>query len=131
MDAQPSYRQCAVTAGVFSSRQRRRLWYTRLGLIGAFGVLAFIFSAISPDDDDIQQESFQSNKSKQFVLANYKAPSDIRGFRISTLRSALPRRRQLLANSQLLARILISRPEIDGTIFCSRTGDRSPPTKSS
>jgi hypothetical protein len=132
MNAISKWRQSAIVAIPFSPRWRRLGHHCALlGLLGALGVLAFILSAISPDDDDIQQECFQSNKSKQFVLANYKAPSDIRGFRISTLRSALPRRWQLLANSLLLALIFISHQEIDGTIFSSRTGDRSPPTKSS
>jgi len=69
MDAQPSYRQCAATAPVLSCRQGRRYYCARWGLIGVFGVLAFLFSAVSPDDDDIQQEFVQASKSKQFVLA--------------------------------------------------------------
>jgi hypothetical protein len=42
-------------------------------LLAALGVLAFIFSATCPDDDDIQQKFLQSSKSKQRVVANYKS----------------------------------------------------------
>jgi len=59
MDALPSYRQCAIAALPFS-RRRHRLGHrcACLGLIGVLGVLAFLFSALSPGDDDIQQEFF-------------------------------------------------------------------------
>jgi hypothetical protein len=80
-----------------------------------------LFSAISPDDDDIQQECVQTNKSKQFVVATYRAPSNIRGLRICTVPYALPPRPQLLANSQPIARVFIPHEEIAGTIFSSRT----------
>ena len=117
MDAVLNYPQRTIKAVSFSLRPRRLGHHCALlGLIGALGVLAFIFSAVSPDDDDIQQEFVQSSKSKQFVLANYKTVSNLCTFLINTVSSA----------------IRVSIPDkFSARIFTSRTGDRSPPTKSS
>jgi len=42
------------------------------GLIGVLGVLAFVFSSVSPDDD-IQQEFAQSSKNRQCAVQNLKS----------------------------------------------------------
>jgi hypothetical protein len=52
-------------------RRRRNSGSVRrvvFGLVGVLGVLAFIFSAVSPDDDEIQQEFAQGSKSRQDVV---------------------------------------------------------------
>jgi hypothetical protein len=130
MDAQPSYRQCAATAPVLSCRQGRRYYCARWGLIGLFGVLAFLFSAVSPDDDDIQQEFVQANRSKQFVLATYRSAPNVQGLRIKTVRCALVPPRPLSACCHVIGRISVDYKEINGAILSSRTGDRSPPSES-
>lgn len=60
-----------------------------LRLLAAFGILAFIFSAASPGDDDIQQEFYKTSKSKQCAFANYKTASILRTIRIRAVCSAL------------------------------------------
>ena len=132
MDALPSYRQCAIAALPFS-RRRHRLGHhcACLGLIGVLGVLAFLFSAVSPGDDDIQQEFFQGNKAKQFVLATYRSAPNVRGFRINRVPSALLPPRPLSTRCNVIRRVLSVDEKILGTIVSSRTGDRSPPSKSS
>src|SRR6266436_7659303 len=64
-----------VTAARHLSLHTVRLSHccVRLGLLAAFGFLAFLFSVVSPYDDDIQQEFVQNNKARQLVVANYKA----------------------------------------------------------
>jgi hypothetical protein len=129
MGAQPSYWQCAVTTVVLSCRRRRRHCYTRLVLIGAFGVLAFIFSAISPEDDDIQQEFIQGNEQKYSAVADYKAGHPIRIFGRHIMRPLL-----LLRSLPKCARadiLSLQHDNIEATTFSSRTGDRSPPSQAS
>lgn len=63
-----------------------------------------MFSAISPDDDDIQQEFCQSSKSKQCVLANYKTVSNPT-FQICTVRSALAPPTPHFASHYVTARV--------------------------
>ena len=106
MDAQPSYRQRAETAVV-------------------------LFSVVSPGDDDIQQEFVQSNKPKQLILAKYKATREVRTFGTSRGRSALLPPRRLATPCNVIGRVSIDYKEINGEIFSSRTGSRSPPSKSS
>ena len=90
MDDAANYPQRAINAEPLLPRRPCRLGhrFVLLGLLGALGAFAFIFSAISPDDDDIQQEFFQSSKSRQCFLANYKTVSSWT-FRICTVRSVL------------------------------------------
>jgi hypothetical protein len=130
MDTQPSDRQCAATAPVLSCRQGRRYYCARWGLIGVFGVLAFLFSAVSPDDDDIQQEFVQANRSKQFVLATYRSAPNVRGFRIAPLRCALAPPRPLSACCHVIGRISTDYKEINGAVFSRSVGPRSPPSES-
>ena len=132
MDAAANYAQRAIKAEPLLPRGPCRIGHRRvlLGLLGAFGVLAFVISAASPVDDDIQQEFFQSSRSRQCFLANYKTVSS-RTFRICTVRSALAPPTQQFASYDVTARVSAPDDEIKGRICSSRTGDRSPPTKSS
>jgi hypothetical protein len=123
MDALANYpRRVLKTDPLFA---RRAL----LSLLAALGVLAFIFSAISPVDDDIQQEFFQHSKSKQCVLTDYKAVSNFRTFRICTVHSALAPPTPQFASYDVTARVSIPGDDIKSSRVCSRTGDRSPPSK--
>jgi hypothetical protein len=129
MDAVDNYPQRTTNAEPLLARRSRRLGcrYPLLCALAAFGSLAFIFSAISPDDDDIQQESLQSSK---YVLANYKAVPNLRTLRICTVRSALAPPTSQFVSYYVTARISVPGDEIKSRVFNSRTGDRSPPTKS-
>jgi len=132
MDAAPNHHQRVITAESFPPRPRHLGHHCALlGLLFAFGVLAFLFSAVSPDDDDIQQQFVQGNKAKQFVLATSKSVPNIRGFRINRVPSALLPPRPLSTRCTVIGRVLSVDEKIIGTIVSSRTGDRSPPSKSS
>ena len=133
MDAVANCPQRAIKTEPLLPRRPRRLGYhwARLGLIGAFGVLAFILSAISATDDDIQQEFVQSSKSKQCVFADYKAVSNLRAFRIYTVRSALVPPPPQFASYDVTVRVSVHDAEIKDRVCSSRTGDRSPPARSS
>jgi len=127
MDPQPSYRQCAIATLPFL-RCRHRLGHhcACLGLIGIFGVLAFLFSAISPDDDDIQQEFVQNNKAKQLAVANYKV-RELRTFCTSNIRPALLPQTLPAICCGVRERARIVDKRIPGTILSRRTAARSPP----
>jgi hypothetical protein len=73
-----------------------------LGLLGALGALAFIFSAISPDDDDIQQ-----------------------------VRYALAPPTLQIASFYVTARVSVPDDEIKSRVCSSRAGNRSPPSRPS
>jgi len=97
-----NYPQRAIKAEQFLRRPRRRGYHRALFvLFVAFGALAFIFSAISPDDDDIQQVG-----------------------------SALAPPTPQFASFYVTARVFVPDDEIKARVCSSRTGDRSPPTKS-
>lgn len=131
MDAVANTRRVVKAEPLFARRPRRLgRQYALLRLLAALGVLAFIFSAISPVDDDIQQEFFQRSKSKQCVLANYNAVSNLRTFRVRIVHSALAPPTPQFASYDVTARVSVPGDEIKGRVCSSGTSDRSPPTKS-
>jgi hypothetical protein len=132
MDSVANYPQRAIRAEPIAHHCPHRLgrYNSPLNLLIAFGVLAFILSATSPHDDDIQQDCCRSRKSKPCVLANYKTVSNLRTFRICTVRSMLAPPLPLFA-SYVTAYVSVPEDEIKGIVCSSMTGDRSPPTKSS
>lgn len=110
---------------------RRSYRCVLFGLLGTLGVLAFFFSAVSPYDDDVQQEIVQGQKSKQCVVANWKAASEVHTFGTNKDRSALLPQRLLIVCCGVVRHALVPDEEIHRTIFSSSTGDRSPPSRSS
>ena len=101
-----------------------------LCLLAALGVVAFIFSAISPLDDDSQQEFLHGSKPKLSVPAHYQALSNLRTFRIRSSPSALTPLTPQFASYDVTAGFFVRGHEIKGGVCSSRTGDRSPPSKS-
>lgn len=98
-------------------------------LMGALGVLAFIFSAVSPYDDDFQQEFGLANKQIECVLLNWKSIPSIRGTLVNPVQCALVPRRLSSPCCPAIGRACISAAKIQATGSSSRTSDgRSPPT---
>ena len=96
--------------------------------LGTVGVLAFIFSVASSEDDSTQQEFVQSSKPRQFTVVNYRAAGGIRTFRISTVRPALvANRSSSIKRRRLIGHVLTSGDDILEAVVRSGTGDRSPP----
>jgi hypothetical protein len=133
MDVVANFLQRGIKAEPLVLRRPRRLGhhYVLLGLFATLGVLAFILSATSPADDDIQQEFCQSSKSKQCGLASNKALSSPQTFRICSVRSALASPTPQFASYYVTAFLSAPVDEIKARVCSSRSGDRSPPIKSS
>ena len=101
------------------------------GFLITFGLLAFFFSVVSPYDDDVQQEFVQGQKSKQCVVANWKAARAVHTFGTNKVRSALLPQRLLIFCCGVVRHALVQDEEILRTISSSGIGDRSPPSRSS
>jgi hypothetical protein len=118
---------------VFAASIRPRNHHIRcLGLIGVVGLLAFVFSAISPEDDDIQQEAIEVHQPKQTFFVEFKAPPSIRGSRrASTTSLVIFFTRRFFARPLPTARAIVGGEELHSGTFGSQTVDRSPPNKRS
>jgi hypothetical protein len=106
-------------------------WFSRcavFGLIGALGVLALIFSALSPNDDDIQQEFAQGSKNRQHVVQNWKAVPSVRATRVQPVQHVFVGQSLPWFYSSPTGRVVISDVKIGAASFCNRIGGRSPPT---
>jgi hypothetical protein len=101
------------------------------GFLITLGLLAFFFSVVSPYDDDVQQEFVQGQKSKQCVVANWKAACEVHTFGTNKDRSALLPQRLLIVCCGVVRHALVPDEEILRTISSSEVGDRSPPSRSS
>jgi hypothetical protein len=101
------------------------------GFLITLGVLAFFLSVVSPYDDDVQKEFVQGQKSKQCVVANFKAACEGHTFCTNKVGSALLPQRVLILCCGVIPHALVPDEEILRTIYSSGTGDRSPPSRSS
>ena len=108
-----------------SSRRRVGLF----GLLAAIGFLAFMFSAVSPYDDDVQQEFVQSNKSKQFTVSNYKSAPDPQTFGAHRVPPVILHQRRLNICLAALQHDFVAHDGALRTFSSNAIGDRSPPTK--
>jgi hypothetical protein len=104
---------------------------TYLRFLAVFGVLAFIFSATSPYDDDIQQEFCQISKSKQCVLTNYKAVRNLGTSRICAAHYALASPTPQAASYDLIVCVSLTNDKIKDSVCSGASRDRSPPVKTS
>ena len=101
------------------------------GLLAAIGLLAFMFSAVSPYDDDVQQEFVQGNKPKRFAAAQRKVALEVQTFGTHRVRCAFLPQLLLLTCCGVKRGDAVADQEILRTIPSSETGDRSPPSRSS
>jgi hypothetical protein len=105
--------------------------FVLFGFFITLGLLAFFFSVVSPYDDDVQQEFVQGQKSKQCVVANWKAARAVHTFGTNKVRSALLPQRLLIVCCGVVRHALVPDEEVLRTISISGTGDRSPPSRPS
>lgn len=102
-----------------------------LGLIGVLGVLAFILSAVSPEDDDIEQEFVHGKTKREYVVQNWRSIPSIRGARVIPVHTAAVPRSLSSFCCSAIGRARVYHIKLGATVFCSRIGGRSPPTKAS
>lgn len=113
------------------SQERHRSNRHLFALAGVLGVLAFVFSAVSPYDDEIQHEFFRRPETRQFVVQNCKLIRDIRISVNGLVPHALARRSLVCFRGASVEQARVFDVEIRAAIFCSQAGSRSPPTRSS
>ena len=111
--------------GSRSSRRRIGLF----GLLAAIGFLAFMFSAVSPYDDDVQQEFVQSNKPKQLLVANHRASRDTRTFSVHRVPPAIFEQLSFDIDFAATQHHASARAAILPASASNRFRDRSPPAK--
>jgi hypothetical protein len=98
------------------------------GLVGVLGVVPFILSAVSADDDEIQQVFAQGRKTRQCVARNWKS---IRRVRANFVHWAIVPGRPPSVRCSAIERVLFSDFDTAATAFPNRTCGRSPPDRSS
>lgn len=114
-----------LRSGSRYSRRRVGLF----GLLAAVGFLAFMFSAVSPYDDDVQQEFVQSNKPKQLLVANHKASRDTGTFGVHRVPPAIFEQLSLGIDFAATQHDASARRAILPASASNRFRDRSPPAK--
>ncbi|MBZ5721487.1 MAG: hypothetical protein LAO03_14000 [Acidobacteriia bacterium] len=104
----------------------RRTCRRLLGLFAALGVLGFVFSVVSPDDDSTQQEFTQSQKASAQILVK-NATRD--GTRIPAQYVFSPRALAAFSK-QLIAPARAARTDTSELILIQVAADSSPPLDS-
>src|SRR6516162_1622443 len=112
-------------------RRRSFNLYALLGVVGVLGVLAFVLSVVSPDDDDMQQEFVQRSESRQCLVQNCRSLTSFRVTLFDPLYCALAARTAVSFRYSAIEHVRMLGATAGSRVFCSRTGDRSPPTRSS
>jgi hypothetical protein len=102
-----------------------------LRLLTILGVLAFIFSAIAPMDDDVQPDFSRRSKSEQCTLRQHNGSFRLRNLRFRVIYSVPAASGVHFSRPFVTARIPIPDVESKAGIRCSRAGERSPPTAQS
>jgi hypothetical protein len=105
--------------------------FVLFGVLTAVGALAFLFSVVSPYDDDVQQEFAQVNRPKHSYLENCKKAAGTHALATNTGQPALLSQRLVMVHCGVKPHDLVADQKIIRTISSSGTGDRSPPNKSS
>ena len=121
----PELSRRTLRSGSRCSRRRVGLF----GLLAAVGFLAFMFSAVSPYDDDVQQEFVQSNKPKQLLVANHKASRDARTFGVHRVPPAIFEQLSFGIDFAATQHDASARAAILPSSASNRFRDRSPPAK--
>ena len=67
MDPVIKFGHSAVATPLRGRRNSGSMRRAVFGLVGVVGVLAFIFSAVSPDDDEIQQELLKAVRADKML----------------------------------------------------------------
>lgn len=115
------------------SRRRRGFNpYAVLGrLIGVLGVLAFIFSVASPEDDDLQQEVALRSESRPSLVQHRNSIASTRVILNGSVHHALVARTLVSFHYRAIQRVRMPALKIWDTVVAKRLLDRSPPTGSS
>jgi hypothetical protein len=124
------FNHCAVATPLRGRRSSGSTRFAIFALVGVLGVLAFIFSAVSADDDEIQQEFALCSKTRQGVVRNWKSIPSVRVTLVNLVHYAVVPRRLLSVCCSAIERVLIRDVGTAATALPNRTSGRSPPARS-
>jgi len=131
MDLVIEFDHSGVAAAPLRERPNSSATRAVLGLVGVLGVLAIIFSAVSPNDDEIQQEFSLRTKTRQCLVRNWNSIPSVRLTLVNPVHYAVVPRSLSSVRCSAIERVLICDLKIGATAFPSRACGRSPPTRSS
>jgi hypothetical protein len=127
---------CACATAADHPRRRRtfngRAVLGLVSLVSVLGVLAFIFSAVSPGDDDIQQEFALRSESGRSLVQHCKTIASTSITLVDPVHCG-----ELVAGTlasfhyTVIQRLRMPGFKIRTMVFRTRVGDRSPPIRSS
>jgi hypothetical protein len=104
-------------------------WLNELRVIGVLGILAFIFSVVSPYDDAIQQEFIQG-KNRHFAVQNWKSTPCASSTRSSSNQQAVVSQGAAPFYCFQVGLALNYYVYTSTTVLLSRPAGRSPPAAS-
>lgn len=107
------------------SRHSRGALFT---VVGALGALAFVFSAVSPEDDDSQQEFAQSTKTQQCLVRNLQSISTVYAGSSKSVYHAGILRSLPTGDRSFVRPVIPLAAGIGATVLSTRTIGRSPPS---
>jgi hypothetical protein len=125
------FNHLAVATPLRGRRNSGSARFAVFALVGVLGVLAFIFSAVSPDDDEIQQEFAPGSKTRQGVVRNWKSIPSVGVTVVNLIQYAVVPRRLLSVRCPAIERVLICDVRTAKIALPNRTSSRSPPARCS
>jgi len=125
--------KCDACPGAATAMRKRRRFSLRVFLlvVGLVGVLAFIVSAESPGDDEIQQEFGQGSKHAQCLIQSGRMVARIHGTNVRPVHCVIVLQSWSSFCCCAVGRAPTSNMKVGIVVFHSPLGDRSPPKKAS
>lgn len=106
----------------------RRSWGGSFAVVGVLGALAFVFSAVSPEDDDFQQEFAQSTKTRQCLVRNLQSISNVYAGGSKSVHDAGILRSLTTVDRSFVRHVIPPAAGIGAIVLSTRTVGRSPPS---
>ena len=118
----------STTAPTSLRMPSRHSWGALFTVVGVLGALAFVFSAVSPEDDDFQQEFAQSTKTRQCLVRNLQSISNVYAGSCKSVHHTGILRSLATVDRSFVRHVIPRAAGIGATVLSTRTIGRSPPS---